>query len=156
SEADPASIARRLAKTVGELYEGAVPLYAWCRLLANDVGQPDAYQRIVAKDATELTRKLAATLPATFQDLPAVLRNAGHHGRAFDVQADTGTVEIRLRSHAETMTASAYVNLAYAMLESLLALQWSISNWLEHAGVAVPMPYGAADAMGLSQPALAA
>lgn len=156
SESDPAIIARRLAKTVGELYEAAVPLYAWCRLLANDVQQPDAYQRIVAKDATELTRQLAATLPATFQDLPGFLRNAGHHGRAFDVHADTGTVEIRLRSHTETMTASAYVNLAYAMLESLLALQWSISNWLEHAGIAVPMPHGAAEAMGLSQPALAA
>jgi hypothetical protein len=54
------------------------------------------------------------------------------------------------------MSISAYVNLAYAMLESLLAVHWTISNWLEHAGVAVPMPHGAAEAMGLSQPALAA
>lgn len=156
TETDPAIIARRLAKTVGELYEGAVPLFAWCRLLANDANDPDAYQRLVAKDATELTRQLAKTLRCTFQDLPGFLRNAGHHGRAFDVHADIGTVEIRLRSHAETMTVSAYVNLAYAMLESLLAVHWTVSNWLEHAGIAVPMPRGAVDAMGLTQPALAA
>ena len=156
TETDPAIIARRLAKTVGELYEGAVPLFAWCRLLTNDANQPNAYQRLAAKDATELTRQLAMTLPDTFRDLPGFLRNAGHHGRAFDVHADTAMVDIRLRSHIETMTISAYVNLAYAMLESLLAVHWTISNWLEHAGIAVPTPHGAADAMGLSQPALAA
>lgn len=156
TEADPATIARRLAKTVGELYEAAVPLFAWCQLIVGDADGANAYQRLAVKDSTDLTKQLARSLPRTFQDLPSFLRNAGHHGRAFEVHSDTETVEIRLRSHAETMTISAYVNLAYAMLESLLAVHWTISNWLEHAAIGVPMPSGAVEAMGLTQAALAA
>lgn len=153
---DVAVLIRRLAKTVGELYEAALPFFAWFKLLLGSSENVDAYERTVVRDSTELATQLSRTLPATFRDFPTFLRNAGHHGRAFHVDADAGTVTIRLRSHSESMTVAEYVDRAYALLESLLAVQWTISNWLERSTIAVPMPSGAADTMGLTQQSLAA
>ncbi|MCC2031445.1 hypothetical protein KEC57_04525 [Microbacterium sp. BWT-G7] len=155
-EDDPTVIARRFSKTVGELYEAALPLFAWCQLLLGTTESADAYQRLVTKDSTELTTRLGNKLPRTFGDFPTFLRNAGHHGRAFQVDDSTGTVTIRLRSHTESMTIARYVDRAYALLESLLVVHWTVSNWLEQAAVTVPMPSGAAEAMGLTQQQLAA
>lgn len=150
SEMDPAAMFRRLAKTVGELYEAALPIFAWARLLLSEQADLESYLRLARDDSTAMTTWLQGPLPKTAKDLPKYLRHAGHHGRSFEVDVVGGTVTIQLRSHTERMTLSEYVDKVYALLESVLAVQWSIANWLELSGVDVPMDTGLAAAVGLT------
>lgn len=150
SEADVAAVFRRLAKTAGELYEAALPVFVWTRLLLSDLAGPDSYARLAREDSTASASWLQKALPSTVTDLPKYLRHAGHHGRSFDVDMNRGMATIQLRSHSEQMTLDQYVDRIYALLESVLALQWSLANWLELSSVEIEMDAGLAVAVGLT------
>ncbi|MCR2811293.1 MULTISPECIES: hypothetical protein [unclassified Microbacterium] len=155
-ESDPTVIFRRLSKTVGELYEAALPLLVWSRLLSVEIEGIEHYQRLIKKDATHHVERLAAAMPTTFVDAPSFLRHSAHHGRCINIDPAAETISIDLRSFSATFSAPEYIDKAYAFLESVLALNWTISNALERCGVDVPLPPGAAAHMGLTQEKLAA
>lgn len=155
SESDTSVILRRLSKTVAELYEAALPFFVWCRLLLTPVEQNATYDRLVAKDATEHVAWLEKRLRITYSDAPTFLRHAAHHGRALDIDAGGASVAIKLRSFKGSFSAEEYLDRAYALLESLLAVSWVIGDALELEGLAVPLPPGAAQYMGLSAEAFA-
>lgn len=154
-EKNPAAILRRFIKVVGELYESALPLLAWSRLLGSTSSGSDRFLRLLRDDATSLVDKLKNSLPLTFGDMPGYLRNSAHHGRAIDVDDGTATVTVRLRSHQETLAVEDYIDRSYALLESLLALNWTLSNALEKSGITIPIPPTDAEHMGLTLPDLA-
>lgn len=147
---------RRLVKTVGELYEAAVPILAWYRLLTGESNSPDSYQRFVQKDSTQLVTDLSRKMPITFADMPSHLRNSAHHGRALDIDDATDTITIKLRSHQETLPVEDYLDRMLALLETVIAVNWALSEALDRAGIEVPLPPEDADQFGLSQPDLAA
>lgn len=155
SESDLGVVLRRLSKTVAELYEAALPLFVWCRLILTPAEQNATYDRLVMKDATEHVAWIVKRLPLTYSDAPSFLRHAAHHGRALDIGADGASVAIKLRSFAGSFTAAEYIDRAYALLESLLAVSWVIGNTLELEGLEVPLPPGAAEYMGLPAEAFA-
>lgn len=150
AELGPAALLRRLAKTTGELYEAALPIFAWARLLLGERSGDDDFIRLVRKDSTALADSLRNSLPKIAGDLHTYLRHAGHHGRSFEVDVPRETISIQLRSHSEQMTFAQYIDKVYALLESVLVIQWSIANWLEISGVEVPMDAGLASAVGLT------
>lgn len=155
SESDRAVILRRLSKTVAELYEAALPFFIWCRLILTPIEQGATYERLVAKDATEHVAWLVKRLPVTFSDASAFLRHAANHGRALDIGPDGASVTVRLRSFNASFTAAEYVDRAFALLESLLAVSWIIGDALEIEGFEAPLPPGAAQYIGLSADAFA-
>ncbi len=111
---------------------------------------PVDFIRLVRKDSTALADSLRNSLPKIAGDLHTYLRHAGHHGRSFEVDVPRETISIQLRSHSEQMTFAQYIDKVYALLESVLVIQWSIANWLEISGVEVPMDAGLASAVGLT------
>jgi hypothetical protein len=155
-ETRAAATLRRLAKAVGELYEAALPVLVWYRLLTGASNGPDRYQRHVQKNSTELATDLARRMPQTFGDMPPHLRNSAHHGRSLELDEAAGTIAIRLRSHQEVLPVDKYVDRSFALLESLLAISWALNSALDRAGIEVPFPPEDAQYMGLSQPDLAA
>lgn len=155
SESDVTVILRRLSKTVAELYEAALPFFVWCRLMLTPIEQDATYDRLIAKDATEHVAWIVKRLPITYSDAPAFLRHAAHHGRALDIGADGASVAIKLRTFSGLFTADEYIDHAYALLESLLAVSWIIESALELEGLTAPLPPGAAEYMGLPAEAFA-
>ncbi|GAT74547.1 Holliday junction ATP-dependent DNA helicase RuvA [Microbacterium sp. HM58-2] len=154
TESDTSVLLRRLSKTVGELYEASLPFLVWCRLILAPSISESTYDRMVLKDATEHIAWLVRQLPLTFSDAPAYLRHSAHHGRAIDIGLAGETVEINLRSFRESFSAAEYIDKAYALLESVLAVCWVISNALEVEGLTAELPPGAAQYIGLSHEAL--
>lgn len=142
---------RRLVKTVGELYEAAVPVLAWYRLLTGESNSPDSYRRFTQKDSTQLVTDLLRKMPNTFADMPSHLRNSAHHGRALDIDDATDTVVIQLRSHQEILPVEDYLDRMFALIETLMAINWALNEALDRAGVDVPLSSDDAAQFGLSQ-----
>lgn len=155
AESDQSVLLRRLSKTVGELYEASLPFLVWCRLILSPSVAESTYERLILKDATEHVAWLAKKLPLTYSDVPAFLRHAAHHGRAIDIDPGGESVAVRLRSFSHTFSAPEFIDKAYSLLESLLAVCWVIGNALEVEGLNAPLPPGAAQYMGLTQDVLA-
>ncbi|WP_420366615.1 hypothetical protein AAEP80_07855 [Curtobacterium sp. L3-7] len=147
---------RRFVKTIGDLYEAALPFLAWARLLSTKSTGNDRYSRLVKQNSTSLVLDLAKQFPLTFGDLPSFMRNAAHHGRSIDIDVDAGEVHFRLKSYEESMSIRDYVDHAYAVIESLLALSWIINSSFEAAKLEIDLPAGFSDELGLSVPELAA
>lgn len=154
SEEHSGPILRRFVKVIGELYESANPLFVWFRLLTTTSSDSDQYVRLLKQDSTDLTRRLTSVLPLTFHDAPSYLRNMGHHGQAFEVNNATGNISIKLRSYSETFPFDEFVSRAFALLESVLAMNWTLGAALEQAAIDVPIQDEDAEIMGLSTPAL--
>lgn len=149
-ETRSAAVVRRLAKTVGELYESAMPLLVWYRLLTGAAQGSDRYSRILRDlNSTGLVRKLDHHLPLVSADMPTYLRNAAHHGSAFEFDEASASVSIRLTSHNERMDLDDYLDRVLAFLESLHAALWALGMALERAGVEVPLEFDDAQYMGL-------
>ncbi len=155
-EAREAATIRRLAKSVGELYEAALPILVWYRLMTDAPTGPDHYHRLVKENSTGLATDLRKQMPRSFGDMPTYLRNSAHHGRALEFDEAAGTIAIRLRNYEEVMPVEEYVDRSFAFFESLLVINWALSNALDRADVEVPLPPEDAQYMGLSQLDLAA
>ena len=149
-ETRSAAVVRRLAKTVGELYESAMPLLVWYRLLTGAAQGRDRYSKNLRDlNSTDLVRKIDHHLPLVSADMPAYLRNSAHHGSAFDFDEASASVSIRLASHNERMDLADYLDRVLALLESLHAALWALGAALERSGVDVPLRVDDAQYMGL-------
>ncbi|MBD9699547.1 hypothetical protein IGS67_08600 [Flavimobilis sp. GY10621] len=144
-----AAVVRRLARSVGELQESAMPLLVWYRLLVGAAEGVDQYRKFLEWNSTDLISKLNHRLPTLSADMPAYLRNSAHHGSAFNFDESQVTVTIALRSHKEVMDLDDYVDRVLALLESLQAAMWALDAALELAGINVPTSTDDAEYMGL-------
>ncbi|MCO4239428.1 hypothetical protein NG702_18795 [Pseudarthrobacter sp. MDT3-28] len=148
-EGDEVALMRRFIKFYGELFEDVGgPLFAWYNLLTGLKSQ--SYQKLIATDATALASNLAKAPNA--RDMAAgaatYLRNAAQHGGSFVLSGDH--IEFRLRSYKETKTRGEVVNDIFALLETLSAMSWALSNALAHAGLPVRATEPDASYMGFS------
>lgn len=134
------SLVRRLVKTVGELYEASLPMFVWLRLLSNQQQGEDRYLRLRLDDATTSVDKLRKLLPNVTSDLARHLRNASHHGRAVDIDDKTFDLRFSLRSFSGAISLSRYFDEALALLESVLAINWSLECWLEEVSTDLEYP----------------
>lgn len=142
---------RRLVAVVGEIYERALPMYAWLQLLSSEQLSLGAYSALVKKDATELVRGLQRTMPRSFDDLPKYLRNSSQHGQAIKFDAERNTVSVGLRSDERTISIVEYIDHVYAAMESLTAIRWALTHALDVAGIESSLSASMLDEMGVSQ-----
>lgn len=145
------AVVRRFVKTVGELYESALPLLVWLRLLTGNSTGADRYNRFVKESSTALVEKFERHLPRTCGDMPSYLRNSAHHGRAFEFDETSGVLSFQLKSCNDQIALDDYLDQALAMVESLLAANWVLSAALDRVGVGIPIPPDDAQYMGLYQ-----
>lgn len=154
-ERDPDAAFRRIARTVSELYENSGPLWAWAAALLPDGSQPPKYKTVRQSDATDNVRRVARVLPSTSADAPAYLRHAGAHGGSITLDSELERVELSLRSHPETLELREYLNRVLAFVESVLALNWSLGNFLSSGGFPVSMSDADAGYFGLTKEGMA-
>ncbi len=155
SGAPPAALMRRWVKTIGDLYEATQPLLVWARLLSQERTDPSSFMRFLRDNSTDHVNKLRTILPETTRDLPSYLRHAAHHGSAFEVLEERMSVAIDLKSHSEIVPFDDFIDRGWAMLESVLALNWAVGVGLEEAEVSVALPESDAAAWGLGPSDLA-
>ncbi len=153
---DKRALVRQTGKMIANIYESAQPLFAWYALLRNELVGPDQFTRAVGENAANLAVGLAnGVTEPLFADAPRFLRDAPHHGRAFDYDEHTDEVAVSLGSFQGRMPLDEYVDRALAFVESVLAAAWGLENALECAQI--PLVLSAADALfvGLTPIALA-
>lgn len=150
-ETDQAAVFRRISRTVGELYEAAGPLWAWGGVLLSKSLQGPSYQTARARNSTANVRKITESIPLTAGDAPQYLRNAASHRGSITLDVNTETVHISLESYTETMTLGDYLDRVLALIESVLALNWSLGNMLAADGLDVPIDDEDANYFGLTK-----
>lgn len=146
---DEQALMRRIIKFYGEIYEDvASPVLAWYNLVAGIKAQP--YGKLIQQDATELARSLTRQDRTAFllQDDGAFLRNASQHGNSFTMEGEH--VTFRLRSYQETMSRAEVIDHIFSFVESILAMNWSLTNTLARLGIEVPVTEDDASYMNLT------
>lgn len=149
-ERNSASVMRRVVKVAGELYEVAAPLWAWVRVILGPEAQQHSYRNAIRRDATDNVSSIGRCLPLVASGAPADLRNAAQHGRAVSVDETSGHVTIELRSFEGSFTPDEYLDRVFGLIESILALNWCLSDLLDHSGIDVPIPEADANYIGIS------
>lgn len=146
---DERALMRRIIKFYGEIYEDvASPILAWYNLVAGIKAK--SYAKLIQHDATELARSLTRQDRTAFllEDDGAFLRNASQHGNSFTMEG--AYITFRLRSYQQIMRREEVIDRIFSFVESILAMNWSLTNALALLGIEVPVTEDDASYMNLT------
>jgi len=138
------------AVPAAEIYEKAAPLWAWARVILNSQREATSYGTAIRKDATDNVGSIGNRLPILASGAPSYIRHAPHHGRALTVNEDGSRVSVTLRGFEGHFTVNEYLDKVFALVESVLALNWCLADALDRAGIDVPLSPSDAGYLGAS------
>lgn len=150
TESRDAALVRRIAHVAAEIYEKAAPLWAWARVILNSQREATSYGTAIRKDATDNVGSIGNRLPILASGAPSYIRHAPHHGRALTVNEDGSRVSVTLRGFEGHFTVNEYLDKVFALVESVLALNWCLADAPDRAGIDVPLSPSDAGYLGAS------
>lgn len=137
---------RAAEKLLGSMYEDAQPLWTWNALLLGNSVAPGKYEKAAKENSTTHVVKLRHELPTITADSEAFYRNAAQHGTSVRPDAKGEYVLVSTNRGDRWMTATAFIDKVYALVESVLAMHWVARVFLTASGKLLPgrndMPVG--------------
>jgi hypothetical protein len=125
---DLASLKELLALYANLFEDAAAPL--WAALLKLAQRSAKSYEMLLSEDAAELLRRVSAVPEIRRFSVGAVkdYRNAASHGHTFELEDET--IVFRLRTFQQRVPISRFLDDAFAIIESVCAVQLVIDGFL--------------------------